>query len=61
DDSAFMRKIITDIAKGIDGVEVVGIARNGVDALEAIPRLKPDLITLDIEMPKMDGIATLKR
>lgn len=61
DDSAFMRSIITDAVECIDGIEVVGIARNGIDALEKIERLDPDIITLDIEMPKLNGIETLKR
>lgn len=61
DDSAFMRRIISDIAEEIDGVEVVGIARNGLEALEKIPKLDPDIITLDIEMPKLNGIETLKQ
>lgn len=61
DDSAFMRRIISDIVEQIDGVEVVGIARNGLDALEKIPKLDPDIITLDIEMPKLNGIETLKK
>ncbi|NLY46711.1 MAG: chemotaxis response regulator protein-glutamate methylesterase [Tissierella sp.] len=61
DDSAFMRRIISDTAEQIDGVEVVGIARNGLEALEKIPKLDPDIITLDIEMPKLNGIETLKR
>ena len=60
DDSAFMRKILTDLMSEIKDIEVVGIARNGLDALEAIPRLKPDIITLDVEMPKLNGIETLK-
>lgn len=60
DDSAFMRKIISDLVSDIEGVEVVGIARNGLDALEAIPRFRPDIITLDVEMPKLNGIETLK-
>lgn len=60
DDSAFMRRVITDIVADIDMIEVVGIARNGKDALEIIPRLKPDVITLDIEMPILNGIETLK-
>lgn len=60
DDSAFMRKIVSDIASEIEGLEVVGIARNGLDALEVIPKLKPDIITLDIEMPKLNGLDTLK-
>lgn len=61
EDSAFMRKIISDVIAQIPGIEVVGIARNGLDALEVIPRMKPDIITLDIEMPKLNGIETLKR
>lgn len=60
DDSAFMRKIITDIVSQMRDVEVVGIARNGLDALDSIERLKPDIITLDVEMPKLNGIETLK-
>lgn len=60
DDSAFMRKIIGDAVSQISGVEIAGFARNGADAIEAIPRLKPDIITLDIEMPKMNGLEALK-
>jgi len=60
DDSAFMRKIIGDAVSKISDIEIVGFARNGFDALEAIPRLNPDIITLDIEMPKMNGIEALK-
>lgn len=60
DDSAFMRRVISDIIGDTADIEVVGIARNGQDALEAIPRLKPDIITLDIEMPILNGIETLK-
>lgn len=61
DDSAFMRKIIVDLVGELEGVEVVGIARNGLDALEIIPKLLPDIITLDVEMPKLNGIDTLKQ
>lgn len=60
DDSAFMRRIVSDAASQIEGIEVVGAARNGQEALENIPRLKPDIITMDIEMPQMDGIEALK-
>jgi len=60
DDSAFMRKIIRDIVKEFHGIEVVGIARNGMDALKKIELLKPDIITLDIEMPILNGLDTLK-
>lgn len=61
DDSAFMRNILTDILKTDKNIRVVGQARNGKEALEKIPDLKPDLITLDIEMPIMDGILTLEK
>ncbi|MGB4589279.1 MAG: chemotaxis response regulator protein-glutamate methylesterase [Clostridiaceae bacterium] len=60
DDSAFMRKIIGDAVSEISGIEIVGFARNGIDALESIPRLMPDIVTMDIEMPKMNGIEALK-
>lgn len=60
DDSAFMRKIIGDTISGYDGIEIAGIARNGLDALEIIPKINPDVITLDVEMPKLNGIETLK-
>lgn len=60
DDSAFMRKIISDMLSEIDGVEVVGVARNGKDALDLIEKHKPDIITLDVEMPILNGIETLK-
>lgn len=61
DDSAFMRKVISDIINSNDNFEVAGIARNGKDALDLIPKLNPDIITLDIEMPIMDGITCLKK
>ncbi|HMM68951.1 MAG TPA: chemotaxis response regulator protein-glutamate methylesterase [Gudongella oleilytica] len=60
DDSAFMRKIISDMMNEFRDIEVVGTARNGIDALEIIPNLKPDIITLDVEMPGLNGIETLK-
>lgn len=60
DDSLFMRRILMDILKEDDEIVIVGEARNGKEALEKIPILKPDVITLDIEMPIMDGITTLK-
>lgn len=60
DDSAFMRKIIADTISEFEGIEIVGRARNGCDALEMIPRLNPDVISLDIEMPKLNGIDTLR-
>lgn len=60
DDSALIRKILTDILHTDKDIMVVGTARNGKEALEKIKVLKPDIITLDIEMPLMDGITTLK-
>jgi len=61
DDSAFMRKLLSDIFKNDREIVVVGEARHGKEALEKIPLLNPDVITLDIEMPVMDGITTLKK
>lgn len=60
DDSSFMRKIIRDILTSHPQIEVVGVARDGEDALEKIKELNPDVVTLDIEMPKLDGLQTLK-
>jgi two-component system chemotaxis response regulator CheB len=61
DDSALMRQLITDILNADPHIEVVGRARDGLDALEKIPRLNPDVVTLDVEMPRLDGLATLER
>lgn len=61
DDSAFMRKIISDILNEDSDIDVVGTGRNGMDALEKIKTLKPDVVTLDVEMPVMDGLETLKQ
>lgn len=60
DDSAFMRKVIQDMLSDDSRIEVIGTARNGNDALKKIRKLKPDVVTLDIEMPQMDGIEALK-
>ncbi len=60
DDSAFMRKAIENMLKKDSSIEVVGNARNGKEALEKIQELDPDVLTLDIEMPVMDGLETLK-
>jgi two-component system chemotaxis response regulator CheB len=60
DDSVFMRTIIRDIITKDPSIEVVGTASNGVDALEKIESLEPEVVTLDIEMPKMNGIQVLE-
>lgn len=61
DDSAFMRQLIGDLAASTGEFEVVGTARDGVDALEQVRALDPDLVTLDVEMPRMDGLTALER
>ncbi len=61
DDSAFMRKAISLMLSSEPGFEVVGTAFNGADGVEKAKALKPDVITLDIEMPVMDGLAALKK
>ena len=59
DDAIFMRKILRSILEKA-GYEIVGEADNGLRALELYPKLMPDLITLDITMPEMDGLETAK-
>jgi len=59
DDTIMYRKIIADVLKTIPNVEVVGTANNGKIALSRIKSLKPDLVTLDVEMPVMNGLETL--
>ncbi len=61
DDSSFMRRIITGIIQEDPSLEVIGQARDGLDALEQVKRLGPDVVTLDVQMPKLDGLATLAR
>ena len=59
DDAAFMRMMIKDILTK-NGYDVVGEAENGLKALEKYQELKPDLTTMDITMPEMDGISAVK-
>jgi two-component system chemotaxis response regulator CheB len=59
DDSAFMRKLISEIVDGSDEFRVVGTARNGHDALSQIHALDPAIVTLDLEMPELDGMQAL--
>jgi two-component system chemotaxis response regulator CheB len=61
DDSAFMRTALSRMISSELGFEVVGTACSGIEALEKIPTLDPDVITLDIEMPGFNGLETLKR
>ncbi len=60
DDSAFMRRTLTGLLSKSQDIEVVGAAINGEDALVKCKELDPDVVTMDIEMPKMDGLTALK-
>jgi len=61
DDSAFMRRVISDIISSDNRFEVVGTASNGKEGLEQVKALNPDVISLDVQMPIMDGLTMLKR
>jgi two-component system chemotaxis response regulator CheB len=61
DDSALMRKLIPQILAGDSDIEVVGTAMDGAFGLKKIEELKPDVVTLDLEMPRMDGMETLRQ
>ena len=61
DDSSFMRMAIRGILSRAPRIEVVGIAADGVEGVEKALALNPDLITMDVEMPRMDGIEALKQ
>ena len=60
DDSALMRQFISDILKTDPRIEVAGTARDGKDALAQVRTLNPDIITMDVEMPVMDGLQALE-
>lgn len=61
DDSAFMRKVISDILSEDPDVEVIDRARNGQECIEKCKKLQPDVVTLDIEMPVMNGLEALEK
>ena len=61
DDSSLMRQAIGDIVKGMDGLNIVGEAANGAEALALLKTLSVDLILLDIEMPVMGGLEFLEQ
>lgn len=61
DDSAFMRRILTELLQSDPGIQVAATARDGVDAVEKAAALKPDVITLDVEMPRLDGFGALQQ
>jgi two-component system, chemotaxis family, protein-glutamate methylesterase/glutaminase len=60
DDSAFMRRVISDAIAAEPDMAVAGVAVNGLDALIKVEQLQPDVVTLDVEMPEMDGLTALR-
>lgn len=60
DDAAFMRRAVTRILNSDPGIEVVDSAQNGQEGLEKIKKLRPDVVTLDIDMPVMDGLTAIR-
>lgn len=60
DDSAFMRRFISDLLHADSNLEVIATAINGIDAVQKVKALKPDVVTMDIEMPEMDGLTALQ-
>jgi len=61
DDSAFMRKLIAELVESTGAFKVIGTANDGVEALQKIRALKPDIVTLDIEMPRLNGLQALEQ
>lgn len=59
DDSALMRKLIAEMLRSEPGIEVAGLARDGAEAVEMTLRLRPDVVTLDVEMPGKSGLQAL--
>jgi len=60
DDSAFARKVVREVLDGQDGIQVVATAHDGLDALEKVVELSPDVVTLDLAMPNLDGLGFLR-
>ena len=61
DDSGFFRRRVKEILESDPMIEVIGLAENGEQAIEAVKNLKPDVVTMDIEMPVMDGITATRK
>jgi two-component system chemotaxis response regulator CheB len=60
DDSLVAREMLSQILSSDAGIEVVGSAKDGREGTEMVAALKPDLVTMDIHMPKMDGLAAVE-
>src|SRR3979411_1837727 len=60
DDSAFMRRVVGEAISAQPDMQLAGTAINGLDALLKVEQLQPDVLTLDVEMPEMDGLAALR-
>ncbi|MCX8069582.1 MAG: response regulator, partial [Thermodesulfovibrionales bacterium] len=60
DDSAFMRNALTNMLSSDPEIKIIGTAKDGLEAVELVSKLKPDIVTMDVEMPRMDGITALK-
>jgi two-component system chemotaxis response regulator CheB len=61
DDSAYMRVVLKDMLESDPGISVIGTAKDGLEAIDKVKALMPDVVLLDIQMPRMDGVATLQR
>ena len=61
DDSSFMRKVVSDLLNSDPEIEVIATARDGLDAWDKLRNLDPDVILLDVEMPRLDGLALLEK
>jgi two-component system chemotaxis response regulator CheB len=61
DDSALMRRLISDLLESDPGIQVVGTARDGQEAVEKVATLRPDVVTMDVEMPRMNGLEALSQ
>lgn len=61
DDSSFMRKVVSDLLNSDPEIEVIATARDGLDAWDKLRNLDPDVILLDVEMPRWDGLALLEK
>jgi len=61
DDAIFMRTLLRKVIEQVDGYTVIAEASNGIEAIEAARKYKPDIMTLDITMPEMDGIVALPK